>query len=73
MGWDRWKMLNLITSKKSFIENRLSDENKNKKAWTIGLRGINKEKNRGWKSLKLKKIRRTETKMCLYWTIDSWY
>lgn len=64
-------MLNIITSKKSIIKNRLSYENKNKETRTVKfIRGkIKKEKI--ITSLEWEEIRRVEIKVRLYWTISS--
>lgn len=64
-------MLNIITSKKSIIKNRLSYENKNKETRTVKfVRGkIKKEKI--ITSLEWEEIRRVEIKVRLYWTISS--
>lgn len=64
-------MLNIITSKKSIIKDRLSYENKNKETRTVKfIRGkIKKEKI--ITSLEWEEIRRVEIKVCLYWTVSS--
>lgn len=64
-------MLNIITSKKSIIKDRLSYENKNKETRTVKfIRGkIKKEKI--ITSLEWEEIRRVEIKVRLYWTISS--